>query len=94
MNYEERKTISKERVSVYKLTILAILVAMGFVLSPILRVPGMAPMQHFINVLCAVILGPWYAFVCALFIAILRMSFTCSNWCNIWSDSIWSLLQI
>lgn len=74
MNYKEGQTISKERVSVYKLTILAILVAMGFVLSPILRVPGMAPMQHFINVLCAVILGPWYAFVCALLIAILRMS--------------------
>lgn len=53
---------------------LAMLVAIGVVLSPILRVPGMAPMQHFINVICAVLLGPWYAFVCAILIAILRMS--------------------
>lgn len=57
-----------------KLTTLALLVALGFVLSPILRVPGMAPMQHFINVICAVLLGPWYALLCAILIAALRMS--------------------
>lgn len=57
-----------------RMVLLAMLVAIGVVLSPILRVPGMAPMQHFINVICAVLLGPWYAFVCAILIAILRMS--------------------
>ena len=30
-------------------------------------------MAHFINVTCAVMLGPWYAFVCALAIGIIRM---------------------
>lgn len=66
--------MKKPRIPMQKLVILAILVALGVVLSPILRVPGMAPMQHFINVICAVILGPWYALVCAISIAILRMS--------------------
>ncbi len=31
-------------------------------------------MAHFINVTCAVMLGPWYAFVCALAIGIIRMA--------------------
>lgn len=57
-----------------RMVVLSMLVAVGVVLSPILRVPGMAPMQHFINVICAVLLGPWYSFTCALLIALLRMS--------------------
>lgn len=56
-----------------KLVLLSLLVAIGFVLSPILRIPGMAPMQHFINVVTAVILGPWYALLGACMIAALRM---------------------
>lgn len=40
--------------SVLKMTMLAILVAVGVVISPILRVEGMCPMAHFINVVCAV----------------------------------------
>lgn len=56
-----------------RMVLLSMLVAVGVVLSPILRVPGMAPMQHFINVVCAVFLGPWYALACALMIAFLRM---------------------
>lgn len=63
-----------DRCKLRRLVFLAMLVALGVVLSPILRVPGMAPMQHFINVICAVLLGPWYAFTCAVLIAILRMS--------------------
>lgn len=61
--------------SVLKMTMLAILVAVGVVISPILRVEGMCPMAHFINVVCAVLLGPWYAFICALLIGIIRMIF-------------------
>ena len=56
-----------------KLIFLAMMVAIGVVISPILRVEGMCPMAHFINVTCAVMLGPWYAFVCALAIGIIRM---------------------
>ena len=46
-----------------KMVFLAMMVAVGVVISPILRVEGMCPMAHFINVTCAVFLGPWYAFV-------------------------------
>ncbi|NMB15318.1 MAG: energy coupling factor transporter S component ThiW [Gallicola sp.] len=54
---------------------MAFLIALGFVLSPILRVPGMAPMQHFINVIAAVTVGPVGAFIVALLINIMRMMF-------------------
>ena len=57
-----------------KLVFLAMMTALGVVISPILRVEGMCPMAHFINVTCAVMLGPWYAFVCALAIGIIRMT--------------------
>ena len=57
-----------------RMLLLSMLVAIGVILSPILRVPGMAPMQHFINVITAVLLGPWYALACAVMIAILRMT--------------------
>ena len=58
-----------------KMVFLAMMVALGVVISPILRVEGMCPMAHFINVTCAVLLGPWYALVCALAIGIIRMAF-------------------
>ncbi len=50
------------------------MVTIGVVISPILRVHGFAPMQHFINVICSVMLGPWYSLACAFMIAIIRMS--------------------
>lgn len=52
---------------------LAIMVAIGVVISPILRVEGMCPMAHFINITVAVFMGPMYSFVCAVLIGILRM---------------------
>lgn len=58
---------------VFKLIVLSMFIALGVVISPILRVEGMCPMAHFINVVCAVFLGPWYALLCASIIGILRM---------------------
>lgn len=55
------------------MVVLAMFVGLGVVISPILRVEGMCPMAHFINVVCAVFLGPWYAFLCASIIGVLRM---------------------
>ena len=49
-----------------KLVMLAMLVAIGVVISPILRVEGMCPMAHFINIVCSVLLGPWYSLLCAV----------------------------
>jgi len=53
-----------------------ILVAIGVALSPFTSIPiGIAkinPVQHFVNVLGAVLLGPWWAAGIALIIGILR----------------------
>ncbi len=56
-----------------KMIVLSVLVALGVVISPILRVEGMCPMAHLINIVCAVLLGPWYSLLCALLIGIIRM---------------------
>ena len=57
-----------------KFVLLAMLVAIGVVISPILRVHGFAPMQHFINVVCSVLLGPYCSLACATMIGLIRMS--------------------
>lgn len=58
-----------------KLVVAAMLVALGFVTSGIYIPLGTSkcfPVQHMINVLCAVILGPWYGVGTAFCISILR----------------------
>lgn len=62
----------KRSANLLKLTVLSMLVALGVVISPILRVEGMCPMAHFINIVCAVFLGPWYSLLCATLIGIIR----------------------
>lgn len=57
-----------------KMTVLAMMIALGVVISPILRVEGMCPMAHFINIVCSVLLGPWYSLLCATLIGIIRMA--------------------
>ena len=59
---------------ILKLVVLSMLVALGVVISPILRFEGMCPMAHFINILCSVLLGPWYSLLCATLIGIIRMA--------------------
>ena len=55
------------------MVVLAMLIAIGVVISPILRVEGMCPMAHFINIVCSVFMGPWYSLLCAFIIGIIRM---------------------
>ncbi len=59
-----------------RITRAVILVALGVALSPFTSIPiGMAkinPAQHFVNVVGAVLLGPWWATGIALVIGILR----------------------
>ena len=55
------------------MVMLAMFVALGVVISPILRIEGMCPMAHLINITCAVFMGPAYAFLCAVLIGIIRM---------------------
>lgn len=57
-----------------KLTVLSMMVAIGVVISPILRVEGMCPTAHFINIVTSVLLGPWYSLLCASVIGIIRMA--------------------
>ena len=64
----------KNSQSLLKLVVLSMLVALGVVISPLLRVEGMCPMAHFINIVCSVLLGPWYSLLCAAVIGILRMT--------------------
>ncbi|MBE7063074.1 MAG: energy coupling factor transporter S component ThiW [Ruminococcaceae bacterium] len=59
---------------VLKLVVLSMLVAVGVVISPLLRVEGMCPMAHFINIVCSAFLGPWYSLACAVTIGIIRMA--------------------
>lgn len=57
-----------------RMLVLAMLIALGVVISPILRFEGMCPMAHFINIVCSVLLGPWYSLLCATLIGIIRMA--------------------
>ena len=56
-----------------RMVMLAMFVALGVVISPILRVEGMCPMAHLINITCAVFMGPAYAFLDAVLIGVIRM---------------------
>ena len=64
----------KNSKAILKLAVLAMLIALGVVISPILRVEGMCPMAHLINIVCSVLLGPWYSLLCAVLIGIIRMA--------------------
>lgn len=66
---------AKSKTDILRMTMLAMMVAIGVVISPILRIEGMCPMAHLINITCAVFLGPWYSLLCATLIGIIRMSF-------------------
>ncbi|MEJ6401193.1 energy coupling factor transporter S component ThiW [Nicoliella lavandulae] len=60
---------------IQKITILAIMIALDFFLSPIFRIEGMAPMSSVLNVTAAVLMGPVYATVMAVVCALMRMLF-------------------
>ena len=56
------------------LVTLSMFVAIGVVISPILRFEGFAPTAHFVNVVCSVFLGPWYSLANAVITAAIRMT--------------------
>lgn len=64
----------KSRIQILRMTMLAMMIALGVVISPILRIEGMCPMAHFINITCSVLMGPWYSLLCATLIGIIRMA--------------------
>lgn len=62
-----RKSIVKKEIFT------ALLASMGYVLNTFVWFPRMAPFQHFINVIAAVFLGPFWGFLCALITGLMRM---------------------
>lgn len=65
----------KTKNKLLRMVVLSVLIALGVVISPLLRFEGMCPMAHFINIVCAVLLGPWESLLCAVLIGIIRMIF-------------------
>ncbi len=47
--------------STRKMVLTAMLACLAFVLNTFVYFPAMAPFQHFVDVLAAVLLGPWWA---------------------------------
>ena len=74
LRFDLRRIQVKDSKNVLKLVVMAMLIATGVVISPILRVEGMCPMAHLINIVCSVFLGPWYSLLCAALIGIIRMT--------------------
>lgn len=66
--------MNRNSVGLRKMIVLSIFVSIGVVISPILRVVGFCPTQHFVNIVCSVFLGPWYSLLCATLIGLIRMS--------------------
>lgn len=63
----KRKKITK------KLILTAMFACLAFVLNTFVYFPAMAPFQHFVDVLAAVFLGPWYGCASAFICGTMRM---------------------
>lgn len=76
IQYEKGKYfMKKEKMNVFRMVMLAMMVAVGVVISPILRIEGMCPTAHLINIVCSVLMGPWYSLLCSIMIGVIRMLF-------------------
>ena len=71
---KQAQTAAHTRLNVRKLVLTAMFACLGFVLSTFVYFPSMAPFQHFVNVLAAVFVGPWYGFAAALLTGLMRMA--------------------
>ncbi len=60
-------------IKIRKMVLTAMFSCLSFVLCTFVYFPSMAPFQHFVNVLAAVFLGPWYGLAAAFLTGILRM---------------------
>lgn len=62
-----------EKNRIHKLTLLSLMIALDVVLSPLLRIEGMAPMSSVMNIIAGVLLGPVYGTLMAFVCGIIRM---------------------
>ena len=63
----------KKRTNIRKMVLCAIFASLAFVLNTFVYFPAMAPFQHFVNVMAAVFLGPWWGCVSAFLCGVMRM---------------------
>ena len=61
------------RLSTRKLVLTAMFTCLAFVLNTFVYFPAMAPFQHFVNVLAAALVGPWYGSAAGALCGVLRM---------------------
>lgn len=62
--------------NIKKLCFTAFMSCLSFILSTFVSFPFVVPFQHFFNVVCAVLVGPIYAFFSALLTGCMRMLLT------------------
>lgn len=63
----------KKQLDIRKMVLCALLASLSFVLCTFVYFPAMAPFQHFVDVVAAVALGPWWASLSALLCGLMRM---------------------
>lgn len=73
MNRKQIAIQNKQTGSTRKLVLTAMLAGLAFVLNTCVYFPAMAPFQHFVDVIAAVLLGPWYACAAAFLCGSMRM---------------------
>ena len=64
----------KKRTNIRKMVLCAIFASLAFVLNTFVYFPAMAPFQHFVNVLAAVFIGPWWGCASAFLCGLMRMA--------------------
>ena len=65
--------MNRTTMSTRRITITAMLACLSYVLSTFVYFPRMAPFQHMMNVITAVLLGPMEAFLAAFVTGLMRM---------------------
>ncbi len=62
--------------NIKKVSFSAFMSCLSFILSTFVSFPFVVPFQHFFNVICAVLVGPFYGFLSALLTGCMRMLLT------------------
>lgn len=68
-----RTSGARGRQALMRTVMVAMFVAIGVVISPILRIEGLCPTAHLMNITVAAFMGPWYALLVACLTGIIRM---------------------
>ena len=70
----QTRSLTRSRsVTTRKVVLTAMLACLAFVLNTFVYFPAMAPFQHFVNVLSAALIGPWYGSAAGFLCGVMRM---------------------